>query len=315
MVNTSHSQLASLFTCLHFQLQMSCPISDDQHSVITSQTASELYIEKVNRWMERLEDITEIDSDSVFECDASEMLDQIVTGTVTYTQATTPSHYIDYKSLRSNSKKLPTLSSSATSVASRSYARKGMLPSIATADSGVESSNEMDCNGDYNSDLLLHQPVKVTKIQPTHDSCNGLGHKTPEYDKLKVSNETDLQRAHVMAEFNGQITSKSSERLGEYIGLEVAHQGHCGYGSTESVDDQGSIEMTDQDDYVPELTQKFGECIEPNADQSHYHQDTDDEFLQSDIDYFSDKIITGSHETAREPNYNDSGYITNDSYV
>ena len=301
---------------------MSCPISDDQQSVITTQTASDLYTEKVNRWMERLEDITEMDSDSVFEFDASEMLDQIVTGRVVCTQDITPSHYIDYKSLRHNKRKIPTLSSP-TSVTSRSYARKGMLPSIATADSGVESSNEMDWNGTYTGDVLQlhHPPVKVTKKQPTRNSCNGLDHKTPEYDKLKVSNESDqLQRPHIITELDDQITSKSCEKLGEYVGLEVArHQGHCGYRSTERVDDQGNIEMTDQNDYVPESTQRFGEYIESNAvDQSHCHQVSDDEFLQSDIescDYFSDEIMTGSHETVREPNYNDSGYITNSGMV
>ena len=308
---------------------MSCPISDDQHSVITTQTASELYTEKVNRWMERLEDITEIDSDSVFEFDAEEMLDQIVTGRVTCTQANTPSHYIDYKSLRFNSKKIPTLPLSPTSVASRSYTRKSILPSIATADSGVESSTEMDWNSpytDFNSDVLqlYHSPIKALKMHSTlanHNSYNGLDDRTPEYDRLKVSDESDLERPRVIrsySKFNDHITFESTEKIGDYVGLEVAHQGHCASESTERIDDQVSIEMTDQEDCVPESTQKFGEYIESDAvDQSHCHQVTDDGYLRSDnetYDYFSDEVMIGSHETAEsheieeEPNYND--YIT-----
>ena len=53
--------------------------------------------------MERLEDITEIDSDSVFDFGTAEMLDQIVNGRVTCANGI-PSHYIDYKSLRQNNK-------------------------------------------------------------------------------------------------------------------------------------------------------------------------------------------------------------------
>jgi len=299
---------------------MSCPITDDQRSVITTQTASDLYTEKVHKWMEKLDNITEVDTDSVFNFDEAEMLDQIVNGRVVCTDAAS-SHYIDYKSLRCSDKKIPTLSLSPTSTISRYFTKIGELPSITTADSGVESSAEMEGNIHYiesSCDVLRlpRHPTQTTKLHSTtshRNLCNSTDHKTPECDdQLNVSNDNKLERPSIIVEsdslFNNQVNydaMKSVEKLDDYIAL-----ANCPPRAAERHDSQEDC----QEDCMVKTAERFGEYIASDQGRCD-HYVTYEELLNKN--YSTDEVIAGSHDTEQEPYYNDSDYITSSmlSYV
>ena len=291
---------------------MSCPITDDQRSVITTQTASDLYIEKVDKWMEKLDDITEIDTNSVFNFDEAEMLDQIVNGRVVCADAT-PSHYIDYKTLRCNNNKIPTVSLSPASTVSRYFTRRGILPSIATADSGVESSAEVEGNTHYiesSSDMLRlpHHPTRTTKLHSTtsnHNLHDSSDRKTPDYDKLNISNDNELERPTVSIETDSLCNNQANhalKSLDDYIALANSPPR-----ATERVDSQVIVEMTSQEDCVVKATERFGEYIV--SDQSRHDQHVACEELLDEI-YSADEVMGGLHDTDEEPYYSDNGYIT-----
>ena len=336
-----------------FQLQMSCPISDDQRSVITSQTVSEAYAEKVNKWMEKLEDVTEIDS-NVFEFDPSEMLEQIVNGNVTCKNAAL-SHYIDCKALISDNEILPAgiitptnISSQPSSELSRNRTVNDRLLSVTTADSGVDSSADMDGNVELtDSDVLNLQyfPTSVKRIQstvpdhyicnssdcntstvPCHYLCDASDCKSSDYDKLTVTSSgiNRLQLTRVIesdSEFNDQGNASapiSTKEIGEYIGLETAYQDECLPRSMEEHDKQISVEMANLDHCMLKSTEKHGEYIGLEAvNQSQHHRVSHKELLNFDhenYDNCNDEVIFGSHETKKEYHFNDNGYVTSSMF-
>ena len=196
--------------------------------------------------MEKLENISERDSDSaIFQFDPSEMLEQIVNGTVACKEAA-PSHYIDCKTSKSNNiipssgRATSPTSFMSSSVLSRYITVKGCrLPSIAT-DSGMESSIEIDGTipyAEYSDSGMIHLhylPAAAQSTVPDHYMRDNLEYRTSDYDKLQGSNNIGrLQLTSVAesdSEFNDQVTNttpQSTKEVGDYIGLGLTCKGHC----------------------------------------------------------------------------------------
>ena len=221
--------------------------------------------------MEKLEDISERDCDSaIFQFDPSEMLEQIVNGTVECKEAT-PSHYIDCKTSKfdylmppSGRAASPT-SLMSSSIMSRYITIKGCrLPSIAT-DSGMESSIENDGTSPYadcydgDAMQLQYLPSAAQSTVPDHYMRDDLEQGTSDYDQLQGSNNVSrLQLASLAesdSEFNDEVTNttpQSTKEVGDYVGLGLASEGHCVVSLTEESD--GSVSL-------PKSTEKSNEPI------------------------------------------------------
>ena len=258
---------------------MACPISEDQQSVITSRTVGEVYTEKVNRWMENLENISERDSDSaMFQFDdPSEMLEQIVNGTVARKEVA-PAHYTDCKTLKPNNE-FPSsgrITSSASltspSVISRYITLKGCrLASIAT-DSGMESSAEMDGTSphvEYSDDDMMHLHYLASAVQsevPDHYMRDDAEYRTSYYDKVQGSSNdiNRLQLASVAesdSEFNDQVTNTTPKEVDDYIGLGLTCESDCVLSATEEHDNCVNLPKSmEKSDYQTDCICKSVEC-------------------------------------------------------
>ena len=205
---------------------MSCPVSVGQQSVIVPQNISELCIEKVNRWMEGMQEdsieICSIDNDSAFEFDLlepSKMLEQIVNGrTVMPKNATLDYHDIHHQNSGMNDKiSLP------ANMAIRG--QQGQLLSTTTADdSGVDSKDtEIDRNTlhmELNGDMMqLHPPLLMKLQMITNQSV----HSSLDANKQAVKS---LSSAEIDDQDSKDSMPKSTEKLGNYIGLDVLNQYH-----------------------------------------------------------------------------------------
>jgi len=249
-----------LLNYLQFQLQKACPISVGQQSVIGLESRSDMYIEKVNRWMERMDYVTEIypdDSDSVLEsCSlgASEILEQIVQGRVTNNANLAPTHFVHNKINSNNYEAL-----SGPTAGSREFSTKYRLQS---SDSGVRSDScqdtEVNVNSDYtrnNSDIFQEDGYQ-TLVEMMRMQLPLINHDQHE-DKLQANNDrVVLSLTEDILVIGDQVdsnsTSETSQGITNYIGSEVF--------------------TCNQTHYVPSLAEQFSNCTE-NEDH-HVPQST-----------------------------------------
>lgn len=272
---------------------MSCPVSVDQWSNVGSQvTSEELYTEKVSRWMEGMEVIDETVSndtnDCAFEFDLPEpsvMLDQIVKGTVEHTNVVTLPDYIDYRSSEFGESGI----SPPASEASRKLIVKRGRPLMADSDMGC--STEIDRNSLHTeavNTLTVYYPL--SEMVETESSVVRAEHyieynhyfKRPEHDKLQVTDNvdhTDQQPATRVRDDNTGmddqvdiiVSTPTTEKFGNYFGLEVFNQDHC----TRSSLTEASINDTNNQSHTePMSTENFVDHLGLEAVDQGCHQST-----------------------------------------